>query len=214
MMKISLKKTAYIVSFLALSSIFALLYYAGYYYATTYMKSDNLITKEDAASMNPGINKSTEEDASEVGAGTEPTVTSKTGYVEESYNSDTGELTKTEKNIPVDLIGLNRNQVIDYLTTFKEKSTDKSLVNIQLVSFSEESVVIRKTVCNIDELYSYFVISEYNIIKIYNANRDTLFIDTGIDISHFEEEYKEELQEGFYIETIHDLYNYLESVTS
>lgn len=213
-MKISLKKTAYIVSFLALSSIFALLYYAGYYYATNYMKSDNLITKEDAANMNPGINKSTEQDAAEVGSQVNPTVTSKTGYIEESYNSDTGELIKTEKNVPVDLIGLNRSEVIDYLTTYKEKNTDKSLVNIQLVSFSAETVVIRKTICSIDNLYSYFVISDYNIIKIYNANRDALFIDTGIDISHLDEEYKKELEEGFYIETIHDLYNYLESVTS
>lgn len=214
-MKISLKKTAYIVSFLALSSIFALLYYAGYYYATNYMKSDNLITKEDAAGMNPGINNSTEDGAaSEVGSKAEQIVTSKTEYVEESYNSDTGELTKTEKNVPVDLIGLNRNEVIDYLTTYKEKSTDKALVNIQLVSFSDQTLVIRKTICNIDELYSYFVISEYDIIKIYNSNRDTLFLDTGINISHFEEEYKTELEEGFYIETIHDLYNYLESITS
>lgn len=212
-MKLSLKKTAYIVSFLALSSIFALLYYAGYYYAANYMKSDNLITKEDAAGMNPGINKSTE-DAAEVGSPAEQTITSKTGYIEESYNSDTGELTKTEKNVPVDLIGLNRNQVIDYLTTYKERNTDKSLINIQLVSFSAESLVIRKTVCSIEELYSYYVISESDIIKIYNANRDTLFLDTGIDISHFEEEYKEELNEGFYIETIHDLYKYLESITS
>ena len=62
--------------------------------------------------------------------------------------------------------------------------------------------------------YNYFVISENNIIMIYNANHDKLFIDTGIDVSNIEEQYKEELKDGFYIETIHDLYNYLESITS
>lgn len=211
-MKISLKKTAYIVSFFAVSSIFAMLYYADYYYATTYMKSDNLITKEDAASLNPGINQ--EEEVAGVNAETEAIVSSKTEYIEEVYNTDTGELTKEEQRIPVELIGLDRAKVIDYLTTYKNKSTDASLVNIQLVSFSAETVVIRKTICNIEELYSYFVISENDIIKIYNANRDALFIDTGINISNFEEEYKKELEEGFFIETIHDLYNYLESVTS
>lgn len=82
------------------------------------------------------------------------------------------------------------------------------------MSFSADSIVIRKTICNPTNLYNYFVISENNIIKIYNANRDSLFIDTGIDISNFEEEYKLELTDGFYIETIHDLYNYLESITS
>ena len=94
------------------------------------------------------------------------------------------------------------------------KSDDETLLNVQLISFSPDSVVIRKTICNPTNIYSYFVISENNIIKIYNAGKDSLFIDTGIDISNFEEEYIEELNDGFYVETIHDLYNYLESITS
>lgn len=210
-MKISLKKAAYITSFFALASVFALLYYAGYYYATNSISSDNLITKEEAYADNPSLRLS---NSTPVSSPKTDIVKKDTEYIEEIYNTDTKEITKNTTNVPVEMIGLTRDKLIDYLTTYKENSVDKTLLNIQLVSFSENTLVIRKTICNINELYAYYIKSDYDIIKIYNTNKDTLLIDTGINISNFEEKYKIELEEGFFVETIHDLYNYLESITS
>lgn len=207
----SLKKISYIVYFIAIVSIFVLLYYGGYYYAINNMKSDNLITKDEAQISNPGVKT---DDYTEVNNSESNVILSSARYIIEEYNSDTDELTKKEEKIPVDYIGLTREQVIDYLTTYVAKNKDETLQNVQLVAFSPESLIIRKTVCNPTNIYNYFVISENNIIMIYNANHDKLFIDTGIDVSNIEEQYKEELKDGFYIETIHDLYNYLESITS
>ena len=175
------------------------------------MKSDNLITKDEAQISNPGVKT---DDYTEVNNSESNVILSSARYIIEEYNSDTDELTKKEEKIPVDYIGLTREQVIDYLTTYVAKNKDETLQNVQLVAFSPESLIIRKTVCNLTNIYNYFVISENNIIMIYNANHDKLFIDTGIDVSNIEEQYKEELKDGFYIETIHDLYNYLESITS
>lgn len=207
----SLKKISYIVYFIAIVSIFVLLYYGGYYYAINNMKSDNLITKDEAQISNPGVKT---DDYTEVNNSESNVILSSARYIIEEYNSDTDELIKKEEKIPVDYIGLTREQVIDYLTTYVAKNKDETLQNVQLVAFSPESLIIRKTVCNPTNIYNYFVISENNIIMIYNANHDKLFIDTGIDVSNIEEQYKEELKDGFYIETIHDLYNYLESITS
>lgn len=207
----SLKKISYIVYFIAIVSIFVLLYYGGYYYAINNMKSDNLITKDEAQISNPGVKT---DDYTEVNNSESNVILSSARYIIEEYNSDTDELTKKEEKIPVDYIGLTREQVIDYLTIYVAKNKDETLQNVQLVAFSPESLIIRKTVCNLTNIYNYFVISENNIIMIYNANHDKLFIDTGIDVSNIEEQYKEELKDGFYIETIHDLYNYLESITS
>ena len=210
-MKISLKKTAYITSFFALASVFALLYYAGYYYATNSISSDNLITKEEAYADNPSVKLS---NSTQVSNSETEVVKKDTEYIEECYNTDTKEITKNTTNVPVEMIGLTRDKLIDYLTTYKENSVDKTLLNIQLVSFSEKTLVIRKTICNIDALYAYYIKSDNNIIKIYNTTKDTLLIDTCINIENFEEQYKNELAEGFFVETIHDLYNYLESITS
>ena len=61
---------------------------------------------------------------------------------------------------------------------------------------------------------THVLIMESNKSEQPDSNHDKLFIDTGIDVSNIEEQYKEELKDGFYVETIHDLYNYLESITS
>ncbi len=214
-MNTTLKKTAYIVTFFTLASVFALLYYAGYYYATrNKIGFNNLITKEDVTNTNPGMKAY--DDSLDVATNENPIITSSTKYVEECYNSDTGELTKNESDMPIELLGLDREAVIDYLTTYKINNigTEENVTNIQLVSFSGEQVVIRKTIRDIHEIYHYYVVSENSIIKIYNSDQKTLFVDTGIDISNIDEEHKKELEKGFYIETIHELYNYLESITS
>ena len=232
-MNLSIKKMAYIVSFFVMVSMFALLYYAGYYYATSHhMGADNLITKEEVANTNPGlIDQSSDnrlshdttdkkEDAwsndshEKTVAGQEQLVSTETDYVEEVFDVDTGELTKTSQPVPVVLLGLNREQLIDYLTTVQFNENDRQVMNVQLVSFSASRLVIRKTVRNLKEIYQYYVICEDDIIKIYRSDRKTLFVDTGINISHISEEHKNELNNGFYIETIHELYNYLESITS
>lgn len=186
----------------------ALLYFGGYFYATKYLDSDNLITKDEAAGLTPGINVSNE-------AENEPVIVSKNAtFTEEIYNTDTDSITKESDNMPALYIGMTKEEIIDYITEYMEINEDKTLVNMQLISFSKDAVVIRKTVCNPKNVYNYFVVCENDIIQIYTADRQTHFIDTGINVSNIEETYKNELKKGFYVETIHDLYKYLESITS
>ena len=132
----SLKKISYIVYFIAIVSIFVLLYYGGYYYAINNMKSDNLITKDEAQISNPGVKT---DDYTEVNNSESNVILSSARYIIEEYNSDTDELTKKEEKIPVDYIGLTREQVIDYLTTYVARHSfasvlKKSGVNIALIS--------------------------------------------------------------------------------
>ena len=214
-MNTNIKKWTYLLSFITLVSIFALLYYAGYYYATrNHLGFEDLITREEVEKNNPGMKAYNETE--DVAAAAEPVLTNRTTYIEECYHSDTGEMTSTTKEIPIELLGLNRTEMIDYLTTYRSEHADqeKTLTNIQLVSFSKDQVVIRKTVREPNEVFHYFVIAEDGIIKIYQADRTRLFADTGIEIRNIDEEHRKELENGFYIETIHELYNYLESITS
>lgn len=207
-MKSIFKRYTYLFGLLAAGVFCAMIYFGGYFYAVNYLDSDNLVTKDEAASRTPGINvANTSENEPEI-------VMQNAQYTEEIYNSDTDAFTKENLTLPVEYIGLTRDEIIDYLTRFMNENEDKTLLNIQLVSFSQNSIVIRKTTCNPKNVYNYFAVSEDNIIKIYTADKEKLYIDTGINVSNLEEAYKEELKTGFYVETIHDLYNYLESVTS
>ena len=150
-MKLSLKRVAYLTYFVALAMTFAVLYYGSYYYALKYMTSDNIITKDKLQEDNPAVDyMNREQDLNEVNAEQENIISNRTNYVEESYNMDTDELQKETMTPPVEVLGYNRQQLIDYLTTYMSKNKDETLVNIQLVSFSTDSVVVRKTVRTIE----------------------------------------------------------------
>lgn len=213
-MRFSLKRWACIIWFIALSSVFALIYYGSYYYALNNMKSDNIITKDKIESNNPGMKFEENTSVDEVNSKLEQTVDSKTKYIEEIYNIDTLEVTSEEKNTPVEFIGLNRDSLINYLSNYKLQSKDETLVNIQLVSFSNNEVVVRKSIREVEKTYYYFVKAENDLVVIYKSDKITKYFETGINISGFDDEHKLELRTGFFVETIHDLYNYLESITS
>ncbi len=214
-MKLSLKRVAYLTYFVALAMTFAVLYYGSYYYALKYMTSDNIITKDKLQEDNPAVDyMNREQDLNEVNAEQENIISNRTNYVEESYNMDTYELQKETMTPPVEVLGYNRQQLIDYLTTYMSKNKDETLVNIQLVSFSTDSVVVRKTVRTIEKTYNYYVLVENGMISVYKADKETKYFDTGIHLSEVEEKERQKLTDGFYVEDIRELYNYLESITS
>ena len=214
-MKLSLKRVAYLTYFVALAMTFAVLYYGSYYYALKYMTSDNIITKDKLQEDNPAVDYiNREQDLNEVNAEQENIISNRTNYVEESYNMDTDELQKETMTPPVEVLGYNRQQLIDYLTTYMSKNKDETLVNIQLVSFSTDSVVVRKTVRTIEKTYNYYVLVENGMISVYKADKETKYFDTGIHLSEVEEKERQKLTDGFYVEDIRELYNYLESITS
>ena len=214
-MKLSLKRVAYLTYFVALAMTFAVLYYGSYYYALKYMTSDNIITKDKLQEDNPAVDyMNREQDLNEVNAEQENIISNRTNYVEESYNMDTDELQKETMTPPVEGLGYNRQQLIDYLTTYMSKNKDETLVNIQLVSFSTDSVVVRKTVRTIEKTYNYYVLVENGMISVYKADKETKYFDTGIHLSEVEEKERQKLTDGFYVEDIRELYNYLESITS
>lgn len=214
-MKLSLKRAAYLTYFVALAMTFAVLYYGSYYYALKYMTSDNIITKEKLQEDNPAVDyMNLENHLNEVNAEQDYVITNKTNYVEEFYNIDTDELQKESITPPIEVLGYNRQQLIDYLTRYMSKNTDETLVNIQLVSFSTDSVVVRKTIRTIEKKYYYYVLEEDGMISVYKADKKTKYFDTGIKLSEVDEKERQKLTEGFYIEDIRELYNYLESITS
>ncbi len=214
-MKLSLKRVAYLTYFVALAMTFAVLYYGSYYYALKYMTSDNIITKDKLQEDNPAVDyMNREQDLNEVNAEQENIISNRTNYVEESYNMDTDELQKETMTPPVEVLVYNRQQLIDYLTTYMSKNKDETLVNIQLVSFSTDSVVVRKTVRTIEKTYNYYVLVENGMISVYKADKETKYFDTGIHLSEVEEKERQKLTDGFYVEDIRELYNYLESITS
>lgn len=205
-----MKKAAYAMTFVFLSFLFVMAYYCCYYYATNNMKSGNVKTIYEKMDENPVL----DDDYTDAGVSDEIVVTEDTQYILETYDTDDGTITKEEQNVPVELLGLDRNGIIEYLSEY-ENDEDENVTNMQLVSFSDSCMVIRKSVSGEKESnYSYWIIDESGTVKVYKSDKKELYLDTGIESSSLEKEDKKKLKTGFYIEDIKALYNYLETITS
>ena len=149
-----------------------------------------------------------------------------TKYTLETYYSDKGETTTESLSMPVEFIGLDRNQVIDFIddntSFFKEEG--KNILNVMLLSFSDREIVIRRNVEEaeeetkkynfIEETPKYYVILEENGVVVYKEDKTTVYMETGITESEMDEAMVAELKYGVSIKNISELYRFLESITS
>lgn len=149
-----------------------------------------------------------------------------TKYTLETYYSDKGETITESLSIPIELIGLDRNQVIDFIesnTSYFEES-DKNILNVMLLSFSDKEIVIRRNVEEAEvetknynfavETSKYYVILEENGVVVYKEDKSTVYMETGITESEMDEAMVAELKYGVAIKNISELYRFLESITS
>lgn len=149
-----------------------------------------------------------------------------TKYTLETYYSDKNETTTESLSIPVEFIGLDREQVIDFIeeNTSYFGESDKKILNVMLLSFSEKEIVIRRNVEEAEEetqrynfaaeTPKYYVILEENGVVVYKEDKTTIYMETGITESEMDEAMVAELKYGVSIKNISELYRFLESITS
>ena len=130
-----------------------------------------------------------------------------------------------KKDIPVEMIGLTRSDIIEYLEDNTELFDKKGeeIDSLLLVSFSAEQVVVRKNIHEVEtvlysneesERYNYYIAFKLDKVIVYKKDKETVFIETGITFDMLDEDTRESIDKGVWIENISVLYRYLESITS
>lgn len=141
-----------------------------------------------------------------------------TKFVEEEYNADTGEMTEKKINTPVELLGYSRDKLIIYMKQYmKSPGTEdakKGLIAFELVSFSRDKVVWRKTYCKTTEDARFYGRAENGYVTIYLNDKITLYDYTNIRIEKLPSNLQEKLEEGIEFQTFEELYDFLETFTS
>lgn len=208
---------------------FAAAYVAGYRYGSS-DDNDNIILKDDVKSEMPYISDSEntssgQNDSKDVSSESVVLKEDATMILETCYENNTSEVESSEFNIPVELIGFDRSKVIEYLENNGEffVADDEELINIMLVSFADNQVVIRKNVREgavviypngESERYNYYIGFSDDKVVVYKKDKETVFIETGITFDMVDRETRENIENGVWIENINALYRYLESITS
>ena len=211
-MKNKLVKQTAIVVVMGLCLVF--LFYSGYRYGGS-LDNDEIITLADGTSYMQGETK-------------EELIDHDTEYVLESHNLDDDKITAKTENVPVELIGLSKKEVIDYITSHMEQFQEKGeeVKNISMISFSHDTLVLRKDVTDSiaisetikkyqnDNPYNYYMVLEDGYLIVYKQDKTTVFLETGIREDELDETDRAQLLQGVGVKNISELYRYLEGYTS
>jgi hypothetical protein len=142
-------------------------------------------------------------------------ITKNTKYVVEAYDIGTNEFKEEMIEVPSDFIGFTREQLDKALETYqkqpKEEDLAKGFIQISLVSFSKDLVILRKTY---EGDYKYCLLEDNGYIIVYFKDKETIYEYTDILLSSLPEEMQTEIKQGKYVKDDHDLFSFLENYSS
>ena len=230
----------YIGSFLTLSLLFCLCYYTSYKNA---LKDFNRQAKEQESSLfselervsleNKSLlnrlaqkeeelseyaNQSDEKDYIEAGVLSHNTVLPTVVYIEETYNTVTKQLDSAQRTAPGFLIGMTRQELEGYVGNYMENLSlteyEAGLQAYEIISFSENKVVLRKTYDASKIPYKFYVNITDGMVTVFYSDMESVFEYTHIPAVELEEEDRLALIEGIYVKDREELYSILEGFSS
>lgn len=158
-----------------------------------------------------------EEQIIEASVDSKPQITADTLYLVEKVNLTDGTVEEQEEQIPVKYIGLNREELVSELALFDKNppltELEQGFETIELTAFSKDRVVICKYYKNEEEHVYYLMVADHFVV-VYEADRETIYMNTDILLSDLSESLQAEIIQGKRIEGEEALYNFLESYSS
>lgn len=235
------KFCVYFGSFAAISLMFCLCYFVSYKSA---LKDFNRKAKEQENSLYSELEKISEEnkellnrlamqenDLAELAALPEEeqeniaagviahnTVLPTVSYFEETYNMVTGQIDSTERIAPGFLIGMTKEELSAYVKNYMDNLSlaeyEAGLLSYEIVSFSENKVVLRKTYDASMVPYKFYVNITDGMVTVFYSDMKSVFEYTHIPAVDLAEEDRMALIEGIYVKDREELYSILEGFSS
>ena len=160
-------KKSYIIGILLVILLGAISFLATYNYSKNELLTDKLYEEQ------------TKEQLVTVNNAPVDVITNKTKLIIEKYNKENNTLEEEYIIVPSKLLGLNREELIKYLKQYENNpdyhDIDDGFSSINLLSFSTECVVIRKTYVTNRELSKYYLKSEDGYVTVYYSDLKTVY---------------------------------------
>lgn len=159
-----------------------------------------------------------EEEPLEVAMSEEPVLSANTSYVVQNYDTLSGETVETQEAAPDKFIGLNRDRLVDEIAGYNSNPSltdlEQGFTFMELVSFSSDRVVVRKSYERIDTEKGFFLLNENHYVVVYDYSLSHVYMNTDILVESLPEELQEEILNMKFVEDEKGLYNFLESYSS
>ncbi|HWT75670.1 MAG TPA: BofC C-terminal domain-containing protein [Mobilitalea sp.] len=219
--RMKLKKASiYLVSFAFLCVMFTTCYYLSYLHALNDFNKRAVEQKNELYALLEKAQPTQQpaEDENVAVSQSEKTVLPTTKYTLETYNMKTGETQTQELNPPAALVGLTRDEVLDYLSSYMKdmplSEYNKGLISYELVSFSDVEIKIKKSYNEDFVPFRFYVVIKDGYVVVYNSDLKSVYSYTHIEAKNLPEEDRLDLIQGIYVNSLDELYALLESYSS
>lgn len=135
------------------------------------------------------------------------------------YDLNNNTVSDEKINTPVEFLEMERDDLIAYMKTYlnnpSEEDLKRGLISFELVQFSREEVVMRKTYDKVEtEETGYYGIIENGYVTIYESDLNSIYDYTDIAAISLPENVKQELSDRMDFQNIKELYEFLETYSS
>lgn len=136
----------------------------------------------------------------------------------ETYELSTGEFLVEETVPDAMLVGLTREELQERLQkeidNMSVSEYEKGLLSSELITFSEDKVIVRRTYDKERIEYLYYLAVKNGEVVVYYSDRKTVFEYTGISAATLAEEDRLALMSGIPVQTAEEMFALLESYSS
>ncbi|HIU02934.1 MAG TPA: hypothetical protein IAB63_06735 [Candidatus Onthocola gallistercoris] len=141
-----------------------------------------------------------------------------TRLITETYNLKTGEMDTDVSNMPSLYLGLDREELIlslnDYMDELPLSEIEDGLMSFDVISYSPESVTLRKTYYPDEDFYKYYVVYQRGRIVVYYADHKTVCDYPSISLRDLPLGLQGSVLVGMPVKDDEALYNFLQNYSS
>ena len=154
----------------------------------------------------------------QVSVSDEPVVTADTQYIVQEYDMGDTTVQENEVKAPDKFIGLDRERLAEEINNYNQNPSltdlEKGFRYMELVSFSDKKVVVKKSYELPKEDKGFFLINENHYVVVYDQSLSEVYMNTDILVEDLSAELQEEIIQMKYVENEKELFNFLESYSS
>ena len=154
----------------------------------------------------------------EAAGGQEQVITADTRYVVERFDLTDSSRNETEEPLPAQYIGMDREEFLDACEVYEASPSladqSKGFLSMYVERFSSEEVVVRKNYESSKKTEEFYLAVENNYVVVYEKDKKTRFMSTGIPVRSLPDELVQELLNFKYVGSEAQLYDFLESYSS
>lgn len=146
------------------------------------------------------------------------TVRETADYFLETVYLQNGTSTREQLALPGFMVGIDWNGLNAYIEGYMDSMPINEylagMVSFEIVSFSKEKVVLRKTYNETKVENQFYICRRGDFVVVYYSDLKTVYEYTEIRVDGLSEEFQQAVGQGFYVKDTRELYSILEGYTS